>query len=212
MSQRYTWAGGDELLHLWPGEGMDSVIIALPPFEEANRLRALAATIARTLSTRGIAAAVPDLPGTGDSLVATEDARLADWRDAFAGAARALPGRVHGVAFRAGALIDGEAGLASRWLLSPQSGAALVRELERLRQLGDGLAAGNAVSDVMLDRLSEAEPATTGPLRIVRLTSEPQPADLTIDAAPLWRRAEPDNDPGLATLLADDITDWIALQ
>ena len=87
----------------------------------------------------------------------------------------------------------------------------LVRELERLRQLGDGLVAGNVVADQMLDQLSEAEPVTTGPLRIVRLATEAQPADRKVEAAPLWRRAEPDNDPALAELLADDICDWIAL-
>lgn len=216
MNDHYAWAGGDELLHLWPARPLsepahDSVIIALPPFEEASRLRALAATIARTLSERRIAVAIPDLPGTGESLVATGDARLTEWRDAFAAAARALPGRVHGVAFRAGALIDGEADLASRWLLSPQGGPLLVRELERLRQLGDGLVAGNAVADEMLDQLSEAEAATGGPLRVVRLATEAQPADRKVEAAPLWRRAEPDNDPALAELLADDISDWIAL-
>ena len=209
MNQRYAWAGGEELLHLLPGNAQDSVIIALPPFEEANRVRALAATIARDLNARGLTVAIPDLPGQGESLIATADARLTSWRAAFAEAARVLPGRVHGVAIRAGALTDTDAQLASRWALSPQTGALLVRELGRLRQLGGGLIGGNAVGDEMLDELSLAEPASTGAVRVVRLDSDSQPADRVIDAAPLWRRAEPDNDTALAALLADDIAAWI---
>lgn len=215
MNDRYAWAEGEELLHLLPGTSGASVIIALPPFEEANRTRALAADIARDLNTRGYSVAIPDLPGQGESLIPTADALLSDWRTAFAAAARALPGRVHGVAIRAGALIDADADLASRWLLAPQSGAALVREIQRLRQLGGGLSAGNAINDEMLDQLSLAEPPTLGVIRTVRLDGEPQPADRatadrTIAAAPLWRRAEPDNDPALAAALAADIADWIA--
>ena len=35
------------------------------------------------------------------------------------------------------------------------------------------------------------------------------PADIKVEGAPLWRRAEPDNDPMLAALLAGDIVDWV---
>lgn len=214
MNERYAWAGngrgGEEFLNLLSGGSTASVVIALPPFEEANRTRSLAATIARALHAAGFAVATPDLPGTGDSLLPTAAARLEDWRTALAAAAAALPGRVHGVSVRAGALLDVDADLVSRWMLSPQGGASLVRELERQRQLGDGMVGGNAVADEMLAALATAEPAATGPLRTVRLASEAQPADRVVDAPPLWRRAEPDNDPALAALLADDIADWIA--
>lgn len=210
MNARYAWAGGEELLHLRPGDAATSVIVALPPFEEANRLRAIMADVARRLNARGLTVAMPDLPGTGESLVATADARLADWRAAFGAAAAALPGRTYGVGIRGGALIDVEAELAGRWLWSPQGGAALARELARLQQLGDGMIAGNAVSDELLAELAGAEPAVAGSLRTVRLASEAQPADRKLDAPPPWRRAEPDGDPALAALLADDIAEWIA--
>ena len=210
MNDTYTWAGGEELLHLLPGSRDASVIIALPPFEEANRTRALAAAIGRALNGRGLTVAIPDLPGTGESLLPTSAARLEDWCSAHAAASAALPGRVHGVSIRAGALLDTDADLASRWMLSPQGGASLLRELERQRQLGEGLIAGNVVADELLAALATAEPAVTGPIRTVRLSSETKPADRVVDAAPLWRRAEPDNDPALAALLADDIADWMA--
>jgi hypothetical protein len=43
----------------------------------------------------------------------------------------------------------------------------------------------------------------------VRLGGDAQPADHLIEAAPLWRRAEPDNNPHLAQTLADDIANWM---
>lgn len=209
MNDRYAWAGGSELLHLRPGRLAGSVIAALPPFEEANRTRALLASVLRDLNERGFTTALPDLPGQGDSLVPTSAARLGDWRAAFAAAADTLPKPVHAVAVRAGALLDEAAAVASRWRLSAQSGAALTRELARLTA-SDGTVAGNALSPALLAELATAEPVTTGPIRSLRLASEPQPGDRTIDAGPLWRRAEPGNDAALATLLADDIAQWIA--
>ena len=209
MNERYAWAGGSELLHVTPGTNGPSVIAAAPPFEEANRTRAFVATILRDLNARGFTTALPDLPGQGESLAATDAATLADWRSAFAAAAAALPRPVHVIAVRAGALVDGAADVASRWYLSPQGGDALARELTRLTD-DHGLVAGNDVAPELRGRLAGAEPATIAPLRIVRLASEKKPADRVVDAAPLWRRAEPDNDPTLAALLADDIAEWIA--
>ena len=53
-------------------------------------------------------------------------------------------------------------------------------------------------------------PGDGGHRRTVRLDTDPQPADRHVPGTPLWRRAEPGNDPALAVLLADDIADWIA--
>ena len=66
--------------------------------------------------------------------------------------------------------------------------------------------AGNSIPDEVL---SEIEHAEIAPARVARLTSDPAPADIQFDAAPLWRRSEPDNDPALAALIADDIAAWV---
>lgn len=189
-------------------------IVALPPFEEANRTRTFAVTIMRALASRGIASALPDLPGTNDSLVATEDATLESWRTTFAIAAQAT-GAVAAVAIRAGALIDHDAPVAGRWHLSPQSGAMLVRELTRIRDAGGGGSddtvveiAGNRLSRHLLGELGAAVPSDRG-TRTVRFDTDAQPADLKVAGSPLWRRAEPDNDPALAERLANDIAEWI---
>jgi hypothetical protein len=213
LIDHHDWAGGREaMVRLGPSSPV--VIVALPGFEEANRTRTFAVTIMRALAGAGIGSVLPDLPGTNDSLVRTEDATLIGWRTGFAAAAR-VSGARWSVAIRSGALIDADADLDGRWHLAPQSGAALHRELERLRQAGGGAIGetvveigGNCVSHHLLGELGSAVPATER-VRTVRLTSDAQAADLKVDGPPLWRRAEPDNDPVFAALLAADIAAWV---
>lgn len=207
----YEWARGAEaMLRFGPTDG--PMVVAVPAlFEEANRTRALLTGVLRGLAGRGIAGALPDLPGQNDSLVATEEARLHDWRAAFAAAAASLGKAVHVVAIRAGALIDLNAEVASRWYLAPLSGAAQVRELERLRQAGGGGDyAGNLIDPAMLAELEFAEPAILPPLRVARLTGDPRPADAVFAAPPPWRTSEPRVDPALVTAMIDDIAGWVA--
>jgi hypothetical protein len=205
------------------------VVIALPPFEEANRLRTLAVTVARMLAEQGIGVALPDLPGTGESLTNVAATRLIDWQEAFA-AAGAAAGKVRLIAsLRAGALFDGNEGAIGHWRLTPQDGARLLRELIRARLAGlrddrrdattamltdaarcDGIElSGHWLTPALFGDLEEAAPPPVHPLRTVRLGGDAQPADHQIEAAPLWRRAEPDNDVHLAQVLADDIAAWV---
>jgi len=213
----YDWAGGREaMIRLGPAD-RPVVIVALPLFEEANRTRTFVVTMMRALAERGIASVLPDLPGTGESAVATVDATLEGWRSAFAAAALAA-GAQYGVAIRSGALIDRSADLDGRWHFAPQPGATLVRELDRVRQAAGGDSgasadsvveiAGNRLPRDLLGEIGAARPAEGA--RTLRLASDAQPADRKIEAAPLWRRAEPDNDPPLAQTLANDIAEWIA--
>jgi hypothetical protein len=169
----YDWPGGREaMLRFGPAHG-PTVLAALPLFEEANRTRASLIAVLRRLADREIASALPDLPGTGESLVSTVEATLADWRTAFAAAARALPGPVHVVAWRGGALVDAEAEVASRWWLAPVSGAETMRELRRIRAASGGdLYAGNVLSDAMVAELEIAQLETAEHRR-----GEPHPGE-----------------------------------
>lgn len=201
--------GPEAILRFGPSDGLCVVAIP-PPFEEGNRTRAAMVDVLRRLAARGYGGALPDLPGTGESLIPVAQVTISMWRDAFAAACSKLPGPVHVVSWRAGALIDASATVASRWFLSPQSGGGLRRELDRLRQAGGGSDhAGNILSDTMLHELGELEPITAGPLRIVRTESDPAAADRKLPGRPLWRAAEPSTDPELQSLIADDIATWI---
>lgn len=206
----YDWAGGREAMLRFGPEGGPTVLAALPLFEEANRTRASLVAVLRRLAVRGIGSALPDLPGTNDSLVSTENATLADWRAAFAAAALGLPQPVHVVGWRGGVLVNSAAGVTSRWHLSPVTGAAAVRELRRVRAAsGGGLYAGNCLSEAMLGELERSDRSTTGPIRTVRLESDPSEAEARLPGRPLWRAAEPDADPVLEEAIAADIAEWI---
>lgn len=201
MIEYYDWPGGREaMLRFGPASG-PVIVAALPLFEEANRTRTFVVTVLRALAERGIASVLPDLPGQGESMLPTEAATLAAMREAFA----AVPGD-YTLAIRSGALLD--AGVRKgRWHLAPQQGSELLRELNRLRQAGGSEDfGGNRLGATLLAELADAASA---PARTVRHESDAKPADLKVPGAPLWRRAEPDNDPALAILLADDIAAWV---
>ena len=209
----YDWAGGREaMLRFGPDTGA-IVLAALPLFEEANRTRQFACTILRALAGRGIGSVLPDFPGTGESLVATADATLSDQRRAYTALAQQLGADTYALSIRSGALLEGDAVLAGRWHLSPQSGAELVRDLERARAAAsrpEGEYAGNRLSSERLAALRDAGPRVDGRCRIIRLDTDPRAADATYPGVPLWRRSEPDNNIELAQKLAADIAHWIA--
>ncbi|KQN78523.1 hypothetical protein [Sphingomonas sp. Leaf62] len=211
MIDRYDWPGGSEALWRFGPATGPVVLLLLPPFEEANRTRTFAVGLLRALAARDVAGILPDLPGQGDSLLPTEAVSLANGRRAVAALVAATDRPVITAAIRAGALFDDDANVAGRWHLAPQSGDRLLRELSRIGIEHDDDTAdigGNRLSATLLAELPAAMPATTQPLRTVRLGTDPGPADLRIDAAPLWRRSEPGDDPDLATALADDLAAW----
>jgi hypothetical protein len=235
----YDWPGGREaMLRFGPADG-PVVVVAMPLFEEANRTRAFVVTILRALAERGIASALPDLPGTGESLVPLEECDIIRIAEGIQYASEFFQdqGRpVYGVAIRSGALLDKWALQKARWSLAPQTGAELVDELKRIKQASLGSArkldefwwfdpdladgepnppveiAGNLIPADLINILTAYQIWPNGddfPVRTVRLESDPKAADLKVSGAPLWRRTEPDNDPALAALLADDIAAWV---
>lgn len=237
MIDSYDWPGGREaMLRFGPADG-PVVVAALPLFEEANRTRTFTVTVLRLLAERGIAGALPDLPGQGESLVPTHKSSILQMQDAFNFACDGLDRagrRCYALGIRSGALLDALALVAGRWHLAPQDGAELLRELTRIKQAALGGAplgelwylgghlptdagapaleiAGNLISPDLLTELRVKTPFHDAgvPRRVVRLDADPKPADRKVNGAPLWRRAEPDNDPTLAALLADDIAAWV---
>lgn len=199
----YTWAGGREpMLRFGPDDGPVAVL-ALPLFEEANRTRAFGASVLRAVAARGIGGVLPELPGQGESAVATNAATLGDLRAALSSAAG-----THVLAIRSGALVCDDRPC---WLFAPQSGAELIRELTRVNggaMDGDEIdIAGNMLTRSLVGDLATARHREGA--RVVRLSSDPRAADMHVDGPALWRRAEPDNDIQLAERLAADIAEWM---
>ncbi|RZM08135.1 MAG: hypothetical protein EOP67_72165 [Sphingomonas sp.] len=214
--EQYAWRGGREAMLRFGSDSGPIVIAALPLFEEANRTRQFACTILRTLGDRGIGSILPDFPGTGESVVATVDARLSHQREAYCTLSERLGVKTYALSIRSGALLDIDATMAGRWHLAPQPGGDLVRDLERTRTASrpekapKNEYAGNLLASEMLVQLRRAVPRHDGRCRIVRLDTDPRPSDATFTGVPLWRRSEPGNDTVLAQQLADDIAHWIA--
>lgn len=213
----YDWSGGSEAVLRFGPETGPIVIATLPLFEEANRTRHFACTILRALAALGIGSILPDFPGTGESVVATIDASLADQRRAYSALTQQLGVRSYALSIRSGALLDTDADLAGRWHLAPQSGADLVRDLARTRAAAgksdhapEDEYAGNRLSAKMLAELNDGVPREDGRYRVVRLATDPRTADATYAGPPLWRRSEPGNDIVLSQNLAADIAHWIA--
>lgn len=214
MIEGYDWAGGREAMLRFGPARAPVVVVAQPLFEEANRTRALISAMLRALAQEGIAGLLPDLPGQGESLVATEDARLGDWRGAFAAVCdiAGQTGPVYAVSIRAGALVPAPPYALGHWMLAPCDGAAATRELTRLARLAGGGAldvAGNRVAPALAEALATAVPARFDRARTVRLADDPLPGDARFAGAPLWRRAEPAGDAALAAALARDIAGWV---
>ena len=180
------------------------IIVIEPLFEEANRCRRLIAEVMRGLDRGGVGSRLANLPGTGESAVDVADVRLTDWHAAVAAHVPALI-----ASFRGGALIDGAAARGV-WRLSPETGDRIVRDLKRatLASADSTLYAGHALSSGFLADLESASLPAHPNVRTVRLETEAADADLKIAGSPLWRRAEPGEDPALAAAIVSDLVDW----
>lgn len=217
----YRWRGGDEgWLRLGPDDAALTVVVLPALFEEANRMRRFTVEMMRALANHGIASVLPDLPGTGDSLVETADVRIDDWHDAAAACAEAA-GATISVAVRGGALCDGWA--ARRWRLDPIAGAAILRDMARATAFSSGqsarelvenatrsgaMLAGNHLSAPLACALSAA--GLEGEARVVVVGEGATPRDATLTGTKLWRLAEPGEDATLSALCAADIAAWAA--
>lgn len=210
----YAWNGGREAMMRFGPQDGPVAVVALPLFEEANRTRGFAVAILRALVARGVGGLLPELPGTGESLIETHAARLSAMRSGYAAAASGVA-RPFGLAIRSGALLGTAARLVGQWHLSPQDGSSLLRELGRITPLPASPSepvevAGNLIAPEMLAELASASTVAGERTRTVRLTGDPRGADAVLPGPPLWRRAEPDSDPALVQAVADDFADWVA--
>jgi hypothetical protein len=208
VSERYTWRGGDELWLQYDINNPLQVILIQPFFEEANRCRRLLVSVMRGLAANGIGSVLPDLPGSGESAIDVSNVALADWHEALKAVAEATKPTVI-ASLRGGALLDGTIPAKGYWRLAPETGARIARDLRRTQLTGSTLYAGHAISNDFLDALETALPIPLVPLRTVRLENDAGEADARVAGSPLWRRAEPGDDPALASALVSDLTNWV---
>lgn len=215
MSLEIRWLAGLPILE----NSLDQRLIFLilqPLFEEANRMRRTLALMARALDRRGIGIVLPDLPGMGEHPLSGVRVRASDIETAMATLIDALsldkrPILVAG--FRAGCLFDAIPGTAAHWRFAPEPGHRLVRTLMRTEAPEESspthaFVNGQLVSRAFLDDLSQRPLPDPARLRTLRLSTDKAEADRHVEASPLWRHAEPGEDPVLAELLAEDLLMW----
>jgi len=215
----YSWSGGAEPM-LWSGPSATMQIIMLQPlFEEANRMRKTLVDVQRGLYANGFGVALPDLPGTGESLAPLTDQTFDDWQRALKSlvvARRDAGQTVILASFRGATLIDSSVDCDGVWRLAQETGARLLRDISRTVLARNAALQGDAVYDRagyalplgFVAALEIALPQPVQNLRSVRLLQDPNEADARIAGAPLWRRSEPDEDPVMTQAIIDDISAW----
>jgi len=226
----YEFQGNDELCLRVGGHHAKSILLIPPLFDEMNRMRRMLVDVMRLLDTNGIGSALPDLPGTNESLFRQEQASLAIWRQALIGCSHILPECQHIASFRGGCLIDDFAEDLPKWRLSPAKGNALLRTMMRTRMASDkeaGLStnmaqltdeaeqgavnlAGNSISASMFFELQDAVPALSPDVRTAQLETSAHKGDVKLPGSALWLRAEPDEDLLLSGAIATDLVSWIS--
>jgi hypothetical protein len=200
-----------EVLSCGPQNG-PQILVLQPLFDEANRCRRTISLMMRALASRGIGTTLPDLPGLGESLVPLAETRWEDWSAAVSAWAEEIR-PVAIAAFRGGALLDSVPGLTAHWRFAPETGARIVRDLERTRLTSTAadkdVLGGHKLAPAFISTLRTADLAPHDRVRTVRPDSDAADADLHVPGTPLWRRAEPGEDAALAESLADDLAQWI---
>ena len=203
------------------------VLVVQPLFEERNRLRRLLAETTRRLAAVGVGSWMFDLPCTGDSAGATIDAVWTGWIDSVEKQAQHITStgcdELHIFSARGGGLLDQPAAC-SHYRLAPVAGERLLRELMRSRAAARGgvtiaslesrFAQGEAIelggfemSAALAASLRAAGPQPVAPLRTAVVGDAS--GDVTLSGPPLWRQAEPAEEPVLADALAADLLEWI---
>ncbi len=211
--ERYRASSGQEWM-MRIGDPRTPPILFVPPlFEELNRTRALIVAIMRALAREGHGCWLPDLTGTGESLVALGETGWEKWKSdvmAAAGHVAEASGRAPLVAaVRGGCLLDDVTESECHWRFAPAAGASLARDLDRASLGGGAEWAGyHDARPALREALAAATASDVAPLRVVRLATDAGEADFKAEGPALWRRSEPGNSVELAAALARDIAEW----
>ena len=185
-------------------------LLVLPAwFDEANKLRRQTVEVMRRLDLSDIDSFLPDLPGCNESTAGLTDRTLMEWREAASAAARYFDA-THVLTVRAGALLAPQ-GLTG-WRYAPTGGRQTLRGMLRARTIASREAGTiertEDLRELARDKGIELAGWNIGAVMFRELETA-EPADGLVDieqsslgGSALWLRAEPDEDPQQADVLA----------
>lgn len=194
--------------------GADQRLLIIPAlFDEGHRTRRLCVDVMRRLDASGIAALLPDLPGTNESQINLAGLALTDWANAISSAANHFRA-THVLAVRGGGLLI-PPGLPG-WRYGPVDGASLLRRMIRARVVSNRESGHEDDAESLLTTAEKGGielagyhlgAAMVGQLHAARPDGTlPEIEQELVSGSPLWLRAEPDADAAQADALAAYLT------
>ncbi len=211
--------GHEQILHVGVGE---PCLLILPPlFDEMHKLRRTLVMAMRALANRGMASALPDVPGLNESSAPLDQCRLPDWEEAVCRAADTVHA-THVASLRSASILDDALSHLPRWRYAPVSGERVATQMIRAQLAGDK-SAGRTTSRTDYELAAPDTCLTIGGYRLsagllndVRLASPmalSREKDLSLDGGlgpALWLRAEPGESADLADALAQSWAEWMS--
>ncbi|TMM50031.1 hypothetical protein [Qipengyuania marisflavi] len=187
------------------------LLVIAPLFDEANKFRRQTLEIMRRLDAEGIDSFLPDLPGCNESSTPLTEQSLATWRSAAMAAAKHIRA-THCFAIRSGCWLAPPA--VPGWLYAPAKPKQVLRGMVRARTLAAREAGREETAETLMAEARIAGIELSGWQLGHKLVRELEAGEFApaethilieqavISGAPLWLRAEPDEDAAQADALA----------
>ena len=213
-------ATADEMLLGFDRKRDHRLLVLMPLFDEAGKMRRQIVEMMRVLDQSGVDCFCPDLPGCNESLAPRSEQTLPGWRNAAASAAAHVQA-THVLGVRSGCLVA--PGDLPGWAYEPVKPRSVLSRLARAEQISAHEANETVTANELIARGCENGVTLAGwslgadlvkELAANELASSPHHLPITqeeVGGRPLWLRAEPGFDPAQANAVAAIIVECLDL-
>ena len=213
-------ATADEMLLGFDRKRDHRLLVLMPLFDEASKMRRQIVETMRILDHSGVDCFCPDLPGCNESLAPLAEQSFSSWRDAAASAVAHVRAN-HVLGVRSGCLVAPEE--LPGWAYEPVKPGSVLSRLARAEQISAREANQAVIAKELIAHGCENGVTLAGwslgadlvnELAANELQMSPDHRPITheeIGGSPLWLRAEPGFDPVQAKLLAATIVERMDL-
>ena len=213
-------ATADEMLLGFDRKREHRLLVLMPLFDEASKMRRQIVETMRILDQSGVDCFCSDLPGCNESLAPHSEQSLSGWRDAAASAAAHVQA-THVLGVRSGCLVAPKD--FPGWAYEPTKSSSVLSRLARAEQISAREANATVTAKELIARGSDNGvtlagwafgPDLVNELAASEMASSPNHLPITqeeVGGSPLWLRAEPAFDPAQAKALAAIIVERMDL-